>query len=60
MKTVEVMDEIWKRLINVFGDTRLLLQHKFAQYRSNDKISKYKEPEKITAALSKLINVIKV
>ena len=56
VETIEDINNIWKKLFESFGDTRLLLQNKLGHL---DKISiswKIKGDEKIALAIAVLIN----
>ena len=52
------MDEIWKKLIEVYGDTHLMLQNKIASLDNFSKMDKLKDDEKIASHISGLINLI--
>eukprot|EP00111_Clytia_hemisphaerica_P011368 TCONS_00033281-protein len=56
VKNLESIDEIWKRLEQAFGDTRMMLRKKINQLKSLE-ISK-KNPEKLVSGISNLISMM--
>ena len=56
VKNLESIDEIWKRLEQAFGDTRMMLKKKINQLKSLE-ISK-KNPEKLVSDISNLISMM--
>ncbi|XP_066932960.1 uncharacterized protein [Clytia hemisphaerica] len=56
VKNLESIDEIWKRLEEAFGDTRMMLKKKITQLKSLE-ISK-KNPEKVVSGISHLISMM--
>ena len=59
VKGLEDIDEIWRRLKQSYGDTKIMLTKKLSQINKTESLSKAKDPEKLTFMLSKLINCIK-
>ena len=57
VKTLNTIDEIWVRLKEAFGDTRIMLSRKLQQIKSFD--FNKRDPEKLIAAFSKIISVMK-
>ena len=55
---IEKMDEIWKKLIEVYGNTHLIHQNKIASLDNFSKLEKLKDDEKIASHISGLINLI--
>ena len=58
VKTMTDMEEIWKRLREAFGDTKILLNNKLKEVNKLGEIWKLKERSKIVEALSKLVFVM--
>ena len=54
----ESIDEIWKKLFRVYGDTYLLLQNKISALDKFTHLDRTKDDEKISFILSSLINAM--
>ena len=52
------IDEAWKKLIEAYGNVRLLLQNKIADLDKFENLQKLKGDEKIGSALAKIINMM--
>ncbi len=60
VKDVRDIDDIWKRLIEAFGDTKIMLSKKVAQIDTEiEEFWKQKDPEKVVDNLSKLTNLMR-
>ena len=58
VKTMTDIKEIWERLIEAFGDTKVLLSNKLKEVNNMGEIWKLKERSKSVEALSKLVFVM--
>ena len=56
VKNLESIDEIWQRLEQAFGDTRMMLKKKISQLKSLE-ISR-KNPDKLVSGISNLISMM--
>ena len=52
------VETIWEKLINVFGNTHLLLQNKLSTLEKFSHLGKLKDDEKVVFALSELLNIM--
>ena len=59
VKSLEDIDEIWKRLFSAYGDSKIMLQKKMKQLKLVDPIWKLKEPERVIDGITKVINLMK-
>ena len=59
VKSVTDMKEIWERLKDAFGDTKIMLAKKINELSSIENISKIKDTSKVIDALSGIINLMK-
>jgi hypothetical protein len=55
---VEDIDSIWKKLIEVYGDTQMLLQNKIGSLKKFTNLEKQRDDEKIVLSLTHLLNVM--
>ena len=51
--------EIWQKLIQVYGDTHLMLQNKLSALDKFSNLDRIKDDEKISSTLSSLLNAMK-
>ena len=58
VKTMTDMDEIWKRLTEAFGDTKILLNNKLKEVSKFGEIWKIKDRSRSIEALSKLVFIM--
>ena len=56
-KTEEI-DDIWAKLIEVYGNTQLLLQNKIGSLKKFSNLNQQKDDEKIAGSLTSLLNVM--
>ena len=54
----ETMDEIWKKLIDAYGNVKLLLQNKILKLDKIDNLGSIKSDEKLGTAISKIVNMM--
>ena len=59
VQCVEDIDQIWTRLIAAYGDTRHMLNSKLHSINKLEAMWKLKQPEKVTDALAKVVNLMK-
>ena len=59
VKNVTSMDEIWKRLIDSYGDHKTLLSKKLSELQSVDLSWRIKDHSKIVESLSKIVNLMR-
>ena len=59
VKSNDDIDDIWRRLKDVYGDIKTLLLNKLAELDDIGQISKQREPAKVVDALSKLVHLMK-
>ena len=59
VKDATDIDDIWKRLIEAYGDSKRLLANKITELGDVEGNCKSKDPEKVIEGLSKVINVMK-
>eukprot|EP00794_Sanderia_malayensis_P001140 gene1140-500_t len=59
VKDVSEIDVIWDRLKQAYGNSKILLTKKLSQVNKFETISKMKDPSKIMASITQLINTIK-
>ena len=59
VQCVEDIDQIWTRLIAAYGDTRHMLNSKLHSINKLEAMWKLKQPEKVTNALVKVVNLMK-
>ena len=60
VRNVRDIDEIWKRLIEAFGDTKIMLSKKVAEIDTEiEGFWKQKDPEKVLDNLNKLSNLMR-
>eukprot|EP00794_Sanderia_malayensis_P020664 gene20664-22704_t len=59
VKDVSEIDVIWDRLKQAYGNSKILLTKKLSQVNQFETISKMKDPSKIMASITQLINTIK-
>ena len=59
VKNVDDIDDIWFRLKEAYGDSKLLLKKKLSEIESINDLGKTRQPEKVSTSLSKLINIIR-
>ena len=57
VRSVDDIDEIWQRLKSAYGDPKLLL--KKSEINKISQLWKLKDTEKVVAALSQIINIMK-
>ena len=55
---IEGIDDIWKKLVEVYGDTRLLLQNKLSSLEKFSKLEKLTDDEKIAFTITSLLNAM--
>ena len=55
---IEEIDEIWKKLVDVYGSTHLMLQNKLGSLGKFTNLDKLKDDEKIANHLAELLNVM--
>ena len=58
VKSINDIDEIWRRLKAAFGDTKIMLMKKIQSLSKTD-LSKIRDPEKLVVALSSLTNMLR-
>ena len=58
VERMEDIEEVWKKLISSYGNVKLLLQRKMSSLDKLESLDKVKGDEKVSQALSKLINVM--
>ena len=58
VKDLTDIDEIWKRLIRSYGNTRVLLQNKLGALSKLSDLDKVRGDEKLASGLSELLNVL--
>ena len=56
---MEDIDEIWGSLKNAFGDLKVMLSKKFADFNNIATLLKSRDAEKISDGLNKIINLMK-
>ena len=56
--SIENIDAIWEKLIEVYGNTQLLLQNKIGSLEKFSNLEKMKDDEKITFTISSILNVM--
>lgn len=56
VKSIEEIDEIWKRLHDAFGNCKIMLTKKLSVFNSMEGLWKHKNPSKVAEELAKLIN----
>ena len=54
----ETVTEVWEKLINAYGNMKLLLQNKISQLDNFENFDKIKGDEKLGLALSKIVNMM--
>ena len=59
VKSIDNIDEIWDRLTSAYGDAKVMLTNKISQLNTIQSLWKYKEPERVIEALTKVINLMK-
>ena len=59
VKNVKDVDDIWTRLINAYGDSRLMLSKKLAELNNIDQLWKSRDSSKTADGISKIINLMK-
>ena len=59
VKSVNDIAEIWIRLKQTYGDSKIMLSKKLAEINNSDVLWKVKTPAKIVEGLSKIINLMK-
>ena len=59
VKNVDPIADIWDRLKATYGDTKILLSRKIASFDKISQLSKTKEPEKLIAGISQIINLMR-
>lgn len=59
VKTLDDIEEIWKRLQFAYGDVMMMLQKKINQLATQNPISRSRDVNSIVNSLSKIINLIK-
>ena len=59
VKSVNNIAEIWIRLKQAYGDSKIMLSKKLAEINNIDVLWKVKTPGKIVEGLSKVINLMK-
>ena len=59
VKSVNDIAEIWIRLKQAYGDSKIMLSKKIAEINNIDVLWKIKTPSKIVEGLSKVINLMK-
>ena len=58
VEKTECIDEAWKKLLNAYGNVKLLLQNKMSALDKLENLDKIKGDEKVAQFLAKLINVM--
>ena len=58
VEKIENIDEIWEKLIESYGNVKLLLQNKIGQLDKLDNLSKARGDENIANILAKLLNLM--
>ena len=58
VKSLDNIDEIWKRLKQAYGDPKVMLQMKMAEVERAGPLTKHKDPEAKKSALVNMINSI--
>lgn len=59
VKEVNDITDIWKRLIEAYGDTKLLLRKKLSSIDNVQNLYRCRDPEKLANAISSVINIMK-
>ena len=59
VKHLDNICEIWDRLKGIYGDTKILLSKKIASLDKINSFNKSRDPEKIIAGISQLINLMR-
>ena len=59
VKNVTDIDDIWKRLKDAYGDCKIMLSNKLAEFSSIGDMWKQRDPLKTVDALSKIINLMR-
>jgi len=59
VKGLQDIDEIWRRLRQAYGDTKIMFTKKLNQISKLEPMSRTRDPEKVIFILSKLINSIR-
>ena len=55
---IDDIDEIWKKLVDVYGNTHLMLQNKLGTLEKFTNLDRLKDDEKIANHLAELLNVM--
>ena len=58
VEKIEDIDEIWKKLIEFYGNMRLLLQNKISTLEKQNGLWKIEGDEKIAIAIATLLNIM--
>ena len=58
VNSVEEIEEIWKRLVEAYGDTKMLLKKRLSQVEVMPNLNKTKEASKVAESSNILINTI--
>lgn len=59
VRFMDNIDEIWTRLKDSYGDTKMMLIKKLSEVGKMESLSKVNDPEKLISGLSKITNVIR-
>ena len=59
VKSVEKIEEIWKRLKQAYGSSKILLQKKLGNLNDLESLNRSKDPEKVGFWISKIITTMK-
>lgn len=59
VKGLDEINEIWRRLKALYGDTKLLLSKKLSQLSSTNEMWRTRDPEKQIETISKILNLIR-
>jgi len=59
VRGLDDINEVWRRLKATYGDTAMLLSRKTATMDKMDSLNKMKDPEKIIAGISRIINLMR-
>ena len=54
----EVIEDVWDKLTNAYGNMKLLLQNKISRLDKLDSLDKSDDDEKVGQALSKILNAM--
>ena len=58
VKTVETIEEIWRRLKIAYGDPKVMIQRRLAEVERIGMLTKLKKPEDLKEAFMKIINTM--